>query len=137
MEELGTIRPFTAKLHVSLQDNPTFYKHRTVPYALGNATDDELNCLEHEVKLYVLKGWPKKVPQSLNVYHSKIEELKVEDGCLLWGGRVIIPQSVQEVMKAELHREHSGISKMKALARGHGWWPGINEELTKLVKSCS
>ena len=48
-----------------------------------------------------------------------------------------MPQSVREVMKAELHREHLGISKMKALARGHVWWPGINEDLTKLAKSCT
>ena len=48
MEELGTVRPFTAKLHVGLQGNPKFYKPRTVLYALRNAIDDELNHMEHE-----------------------------------------------------------------------------------------
>ena len=36
------------KLHVCLQDNPKFYKPRTVPYALRSAIDDELNCLKYE-----------------------------------------------------------------------------------------
>ena len=64
-------------------------------------------------------------------------KLTVEDGCLLWGGRVIIPQSLKEVVKAELHKEHLGISKMKALARGHVWWAGMDKELEALVKSCA
>ena len=48
VEELGTIKPFSAKLHVNPQDKPKFYKTRTVPYALKSAIDDELDCLERE-----------------------------------------------------------------------------------------
>ena len=47
---------------------------------------------------WVLKGWPEEIPDSLKPYHSKIAELSVE-GCLLWGGRVIIPPSLQELIK--------------------------------------
>ena len=89
-----------------------------------------------KVKLYILKGWPEQVPQSLRVYYSKMEQLTVEDGCLLWGGRVIVPESLKEVVMAELHNHHLGISKMKALARGHVWWSGMDKELETLVKSC-
>ena len=62
-----------------------------------------------KVKSYVLKIWPEKVPQPLKVFHSNIEQLTVEDECLLWGEHVIIPQSVREVMKAEIfdQRKHS------------------------------
>ena len=48
VEELGTIKPFSAKLHVNPQDKTKFYKTRTVPYALKSAIDDELDCLERE-----------------------------------------------------------------------------------------
>ena len=48
MDELGTIRPLTAKLHVNVENNPKFYKPRTVPYTLKNAIDDELSRLERE-----------------------------------------------------------------------------------------
>ena len=84
----------------------------------------------------VLKGWPEKIPDSLKPYHSKIAELSVEEGCLPWGGRVIIPPSLRELIKKELHREHLGIAKMKALARNHVWWSGINKELESLAKLC-
>jgi hypothetical protein len=89
-----------------------------------------------KVKTYVLRGWPKEIPKALQTYHSKIAELSVEDGCLLWGGRVVIPPILREKIKSELHKEHLGISKMKALARSHVWWSGIDKELESLVKSC-
>ena len=89
-----------------------------------------------KVKSCVLKGWPEQVPRSLHTYHSKIAELTVEEGCLLWGERVVIPQSLKEVVMAEQHKEHLGISKMKALARSHVWWGGIDKELEALAKSC-
>ena len=90
-----------------------------------------------KIKSYVLKGWLDQVSKSLQVYRSKLAELTVEEGCLLWGGWVIIPQSLKDVIKAELHKEHLGISKMKALARGYVWWAGIDKELETLAKSCT
>ena len=48
VDELGTIKSFSAKLHVNPQDKPKFYKARTVPYALQSAIDDELERLERE-----------------------------------------------------------------------------------------
>ena len=54
-----------------------------------------------KVKRYFLRGWPEKIPKALLSYHYKIAELSVEDGCLLWGGRVIIPPSLREKIKAE------------------------------------
>lgn len=48
VDELGTIKSFSAKFHVNPQDKPKFYKARTVPYALQSAIDNELDRLEHE-----------------------------------------------------------------------------------------
>ena len=50
---------------------------------------------------------------------------------------MIIPQSLKDVVEAELHKEHLGISKMKPLARGYVWWAGIDKELETLAKSCT
>jgi hypothetical protein len=44
-----------------------------------------------KVKNYTQKGRPEQIPENLKIYHSKMAELIVEEGCLLWGGRVIIP----------------------------------------------
>ena len=39
-------------------------------------------------------------------------------------------------MLDELHREHPGISRMKATAQSYMWWPGLDQAIERLVKSC-
>ena len=39
-------------------------------------------------------------------------------------------------MLNELHQDHPGISRMKAIARSHIWWPGVDSDIETLVKSC-
>ena len=70
---------------------------------------------------FTLNGWPGKeeVPDNLRSYYLKRNELTVEEGCLLRGTRVVIPAKYQESVLAELHLNHPGIVRMKALARLH------------------
>ena len=44
-----------------------------------------------KVVSHSLRGWPNHVPKVLQPYRDRVAELSVEDGCLLWGGRVVIP----------------------------------------------
>ena len=55
----------------------------------------------------------------------------------MWGRRVIVPDSLKERVLKELHKEHLGITKMKAVARNHVWWTGLDKDLDSLTKSCS
>jgi hypothetical protein len=64
-----------------------------------------------------MRGWPARVPLPLQPHHAKLSELSVEEGCLMWGGRVVIPEKLKKPILAELHKEHMGITRMKALAR--------------------
>ena len=104
-------------------------------FAIRRAT--QRDPILNKVKRYTQNGWPENIPQVLRTYHAKVAELTVEEGCLLWGGRVIIPTSLKEDVMAELHKEHMGVSKMKALARSHVWWAGLDKDLEALAKSCS
>lgn len=70
-------------------------------------------------------------------YHSKMAELTVEEGCLLSGGRVVIPKPLKEDIMAELHKECLGVSKMKALACSYVWWSGLDKHLETLAKLCA
>lgn len=45
-EELGTIKPFLAKVHVEPGKKPKFFKSRSVPYAMRSPIEDELDRLE-------------------------------------------------------------------------------------------
>ena len=48
---------------------------------------------------------------------------------------VVPPQGRSKVL-TELHEAHPGESRMKALARSYVWWPGLDQEIVKKVKSC-
>ena len=37
---------------------------------------------------------------------------------------------------AELHRDHTGIIRMKSVARSYFWWPHSDKAIEDLVKSC-
>ena len=69
-----------------------------------------------KVLQYSRQGWPDTYPREMQPYFIRREEISIENQCLLWGSRVLIPTSHQ--ILADLHREHPGISNMKALARG-------------------
>lgn len=57
-------------------------------------------------------------------------------GCLLWGARVVIPESLRSKTLKLLHANHPGIRVTKALARSHVWWPNIDKYIEQMVKNC-
>ena len=81
-------------------------------------------------------NWPAVVSEDLLPFYRRRTELTVIDGCLLWGRRVVIPQKLRSSLIAELHSNHIGISKMKALARSYIWWPHIDSHIEAVAKSC-
>ena len=85
---------------------------------------------------YDLNGWPEAVPEILQPFYTHQEELLVENDTLLWGIRVIITGKLREKVLQELHDNHPGMSKMKALARSHVWWPQIDKEIEQYVGAC-
>ena len=87
-----------------------------------------------KVQDYVNRGWPKHVEDlCLRPYVNRRFELSVEEDCLLWGLRVVIPTQYQEDMLLELHSGHPGIVRMKELARSYVWWP---KTTVRNCKSC-
>ena len=87
---------------------------------------------------FTANGWPEHSPsEDLKPYHLRRSELSIEDGCLLWGMRVIIPHSLRSRILDELHSEHPGMCNMKRLARSFVWWPKLDEDIECTVKRCS
>lgn len=83
-----------------------------------------------KVKQYVMAGWPKHIPgESLKPFLKRKFDLTVEEDCILWGYRVIIPETLQCRLLSELHDSNWGIVKMKALARSPFWWPTLDDDI--------
>ena len=72
-----------------------------------------------KVRRYILQGWPAhltKEEENLKPYYHRRDELSVEEGCILWGQRIVVPPQGRTVLLDELHLGHPGICRMKALA---------------------
>ena len=61
-------------------------------------------------------------------------ELSCQDGCILWGNRVVVPKAGREEVLRELHDAHPGETRMKRLARMFVWWPRITYDIEATVK---
>ena len=72
----------------------------------------------------------------LTPYVRRREELSIQDGCILWGSRVVVPPKLRSRLLEELHMGHSGSTRMKELARSYVWWPNLDSDLEGLSNSC-
>ena len=85
-------------------------------------------------------GWPTNTKtlndQNLIHYIRRKDELSLQDGCVLWGSRVVVPPKLRPKLLEELHMGHSGASRMKELARSYVWWPNLDKDLEGLATSC-
>ena len=86
---------------------------------------------------YTKQGWPTTIPIDLKPYWMKRTELAVEDDCLMWGIRVIVPAKLKKLVLQELHQTHIGMVRMKMVARSYVWWTKLDKDIEQLVKSCS
>ena len=89
-----------------------------------------------KVRRLVQTGWKDTADKNLKPYQNRSHELSVQDSCVLWGNRVVIPEAGRNTTLQVLHDGHPGITKMKQLARSVVWWPGIDSDIEKMVKSC-
>ena len=89
------------------------------------------------VLLYVQQGWPYQVDEpELKPFFVRKEELSCQDGCILWGSRVVVPSAARSRVISLVHEAHPGITRMKNLARRYVWWPKVDENLEHKAKTC-
>ena len=90
-----------------------------------------------QLATYIQHGsWPLPTPHEIKPFLQRKLELTVVDGCILWGKRVIVPKQLRAKLLKELHVGHVGVCRMKALARSHIWWPGLNDDIETLSSQC-
>ena len=85
-----------------------------------------------------LDGWPLHscADPQLKPYFTRKNELSVEQDCLMWGMRTIIPPALVPPIPRGFLSAHPGMARMKAMARSHVWWPGIDSDIEDTVREC-
>ena len=64
------------------------------------------------------------------------EQLCVIGKVVLRGTRIVIPQSLRQQVLAIAHEGHVGICATKLRLRTKVWWPGIDKDAERYVRSC-
>ena len=100
--------------------------------ASATRNDPELGI----VMRYIQQGWPTEIDKKLKPYYDRQDELGIDLGCITWGVRILIPTKYRESMLELLHDTHPGMTKMKAVARSYLWWPGLDQDIENLSRSC-
>ena len=112
-----------------------------------NATTFDNKMLESESKRdktlrevirYVTDDWPSfnEVSEEIKIFYKIRFELTVEKGCLFWGVRACIPESMRPVILNEFHATYFGAVNMKMFARSYVYWPGIDAAIENMASNC-
>ena len=97
--------------------------------------DDELALIKHTI----MHGWPstiREVPSKIQSYWTFREELTIEDGIILKGTQIVIPHKKHQATLQLIHEGHLGLGKRKLRAKDTVYWPGLNDQLEKLILNC-
>ena len=60
----------------------------------------------------------------------------IEDGLILKGTRIVIPEVKREQILKQIHEGHLGLNKCQMHAKETVYWPGLNDQLEQLILNC-
>ena len=104
---------------------------------VAKATEGDENL--NQVMKLTQEEWPlskKKLDPKLHPFFNRKTQLTIHQGWILCGLRVVIPQSLRKQVLEEVHSAHAVVVQMKSLARGHVWWPQIDQDIERRTKEC-
>ena len=104
-------------------------------FKMETAKDETLQLLSHQVT----QGWAdsvKKIDPALKLYWPLRNDISIQDGLVLLGSRVIVPESLRGNILQEIYRGHPSIEKWRLGAKPCVCWPGIYKEIEHLANSC-
>ena len=89
-----------------------------------------------QLKSYIKNGFPIHVDNSMKCFKKISHDLSILKGCIMYRNRVYLPDKLRQPVLNLIHQGHPGIVAMKTIARSLVWYPGIDTDITKIVKDC-
>lgn len=63
------------------------------------------------------------------------DELRTMNDCVMRESRVVVLRSLESQILNKLHTDHPGIVSSKVIVKTYAWWPYIDKQLEKEVRS--
>uniref|UniRef100_A0A1B0DDI6 RNA-directed DNA polymerase n=1 Tax=Phlebotomus papatasi TaxID=29031 RepID=A0A1B0DDI6_PHLPP len=98
---------------------------------LDNAA--ERDPVMKELRTCVLSG---KWSSSLKEFQAFKNEFSTSGNLVIRGSKIVVPSLLRPRMLALGHEGHPGETAMKQRLRSRVWWPGMDNDVVKTVKSC-
>ena len=110
--------------------------------------DERLNVLKRDItsdpeisalREIIYSGWPgkqKQVPVPLRKYWAYRDELSIENGLVLKGERVMIPESQRDDILEKIHQADQGVAKCQLQAKSCVFWANINKDIEAKMQKC-
>ncbi|XP_048485025.1 uncharacterized protein K02A2.6-like [Plutella xylostella] len=88
---------------------------------------------------FIMYGWPtnKDYDDIEKKYYSRRDSLHIDQGCIVWGYRIVVPGSLRNLILKEIHDGHPGIVRMKQIARNYVWWDNIDQDIEEVARECA
>ena len=78
-----------------------------------------------------------EIPHNLHEFFPYRHHLTVQDGVVLYKGRIVIPKSLRPDVLQLLHCAHQGVSTMISRAQVSVFWPGITADIHQTRDGCA
>lgn len=109
-----------------------------IPLDMTQVSEHTQRCkVLKEVFERLMNGWHNTVSAVLKPFHDKKLMLSVENKCIFYGNRIVIPDALKIDILNLLHDTHIGVCRMKASARQYVWWPTIDTDIEDFARHCN
>jgi len=102
-----------------------------------NAASDD--SVYQKLKRVINTGFPEsksQLPSCLQEFWRVRDDLSIADDLILYGCRLLIPYKLRNDILRRLHESHQGIVRTRERARLAVYWPGIDQDIEKIILAC-
>lgn len=102
-------------------------------------TETGKDALLSKIYGFIMYGWPSQTLSNKieKIYYDKRDNMHIDQGCIIWGYRIVVPKLLRELVLREIHDGHPGIVKMKQIARSYVWWENIDVDIERVARECA
>ncbi|XP_055633484.1 uncharacterized protein K02A2.6-like [Toxorhynchites rutilus septentrionalis] len=89
---------------------------------------------------FINNSWPANAKQITNPdvkkFFARRDGLQVDDECVMFGDRIVVPFRFRKRIIRQLHRGHPVMDRTKSLVRSYIYWPNIDDDVAQFVRQC-